>query len=159
MAKFILKQKRLGKNAKQMTKHTPQHNLYFPFLATPITQVISLRYQAHQTATMVRSPFEPATMGGCQDTRQALPDPTVSRHLLSFPPQPPPVPSTPGTTGTPSPRKGSPRPPGPAGTAPPSRCISKAAPSCCICTGKHTSLGATFMILLQAGLAGLGADS
>lgn len=38
-------------------------------------------------------------------------------------------------------------------------CVPNAAPSRGICAGKHTSLGATFTILLRAGLAGLGADS
>lgn len=49
--------------------------------------------------------------------------------------------------------------PAPRNGTPPPRCIPNPAPSHRICAGKHASLGATFMILLRSGLAGLGSDS
>lgn len=41
MAKPTLKQKGLGKEAEQVSKHAPHRHLYFLLLATPITEVIS----------------------------------------------------------------------------------------------------------------------
>lgn len=72
MAEFILKQKGLRNKAEQMTKHTPQHSLYFLLSATLAMQVISLHYQARQTTTTVCSPFEGVVTGcsGSAETRR-----------------------------------------------------------------------------------------
>lgn len=89
MAKFILKQKGLGKKVKQMTKHTPQHNLYFLLLASLIMQVISPHDQAHQATTTFCSPIQRATTRTGGDTRAAFPGPVANGGRPTLPPEPP----------------------------------------------------------------------
>lgn len=177
MAKFILKQKGLGKKVEQMTKHTPQHNLYFLLSAILIMQVVSLHHQAHQATTTVRSPFERAITSSSRAGRDTPLPQRTRRHRGGSPgpcrqPGPPHAPTgAPGAPGTPSQPLYRCSPRGPAqwrpraggterhGTACRRAFLPNGAPSRRICAGKHTSLGATFMILLRTGLAGLGADS
>lgn len=151
MARFTLKQERSGKKAEQRAKHTPQHGFYFLLWATETVPVV------FHSGAQCGGPRSPWTGGGSRRWGGRRPSGpgspgghTAGSHLeLRQEPAPPPAPALRRPSG----------PGGRAQKAPRRWCVPNAAPSRGICAGKHTSLGATFTILLRAGLAGLGADS